>query len=57
MNIKVGDRFLGRDKVYIVCNIQGLYYLVNIQTGGTWTDGLDYNQLVQEIIRYKFVSL
>lgn len=55
--IERGDKFLIRDQKYIVCRIQGLFYLVNIETGGTWTHGLEHNQLIQESIKYNFVRI
>lgn len=55
--IEVGDKFIVRNKEYIACRIEGLYYFINIDNGGIWTDGLDYGDAVREVNECNFVKV
>lgn len=54
---RIGDRFKIKDNEYILCRIEGLYYLVNLNTGETWTDGLTYELFIEESKIYEFEKI
>ena len=55
--IRIGDRFKIKDNEYILCRIEGLYYLVNLNTGETWTDGLTHELFIEESKIYEFEKI
>lgn len=48
-NFNTGDKFEINCKIYLMAYIEGFYYLINIDTGGTWTNGLDFDGMIYEL--------
>lgn len=48
-DFRVGDKFKRNFVTYVMCSIDGYYYLVNVDSGGNWTNGLEHNEMISEL--------
>ena len=55
--VSTGDKFRKRGNEYIVCSPGGAYYLINLETGDCWSDGMSYEQLLLELTSYNFEKI
>lgn len=55
--IRIGDRFKKGNNAYILCRVEGFYYLVNLKSGEMWTNGLTFEYLVNELVAEKFEKI
>lgn len=55
--INIGDKVRIKNKEYITCKIDGLYYFVNLNSGRLWTDGLNYEHAIIQSNIHDFQSI
>lgn len=53
----IGKKYKQGLNEYIVCHIDKLYYLINMETGGCYVDGLDFSSFMKLLEEDYFMEL
>lgn len=56
-DFKIGDKFKKGFATYIMCRVEGYYYLININSGSKWTDGLEAHEMISELEKEGFEKI